>query len=1056
MGKSQTNFSFRPKKSSEHCLLGLLMALLLIMSFSFPASAQSDQEKEVSGVVYDSDGIPMAGVFVLAEGTSSGTTTDYDGKFTFTVPAGATVLKFSYLGMKEQTVTIAAKSFFKIYMESDAIALDDIVVVGYGSQKKETVTGAISVVETADLLQSPQANISNALVGRMPGLLSVQNSGAPGEDAATIRIRGIGTFADGGGMYDPAAPLIIVDGIETDTYNNIDPNEIETISILKDASATAVYGVRGANGVIIITTRRGEESAPVVSLSSSVAMSRFTQMRELMGSYEWAEAYNRAALNDAYVTGAIYPDEYPIFSYSDLQRYYYKSDPLFYPDVDWIDTLFRTWAPQTQHNLNVQGGTSRVKYFVSLGYFYQEGLFRNNIVEGYNNQMIYQRYNIRANFDFQVTKRLSVNVNISDQIEDKRGPRDDTGYMLIRAFAAPPNLAPGIVDGKVTNIEGRITNHQNPLQAFLDNPRSKKYSNYLNGSIRANYDFGWITEGLSAHATVSYQNFNNHNQETWKALRVYNVVHDANGGPALIPQAEDQPYTYGESFGKSRKVYIEAGFDYNRTFGNHTVTALVLYNQSKYYDPALAYGIPNAYQGIVGRVTYNYKQKYLAEVNVGYNGTENFDVGKRFGLFPAFSLGYVISEEDFFPENNAVTFLKIRGSYGEVGNDKIGGDRFLYLPSAYIFDSGLPKYYFGIPGQSYNLYTSSSEGKIGNPDVTWERARKVNVGLEANFWDSRISFKGDYFYEYRDNILTSMNTTPDIVAANLPAYNLGKMQNQGFDGEITFNDRIGQDFHYWIRGMFTFARNKVLEMDEVNHPYEYQTATGHRLGQYFGLVAEGFYNTREEVNDPNRPVSAWNSNKLQPGDVKYRDVNGDGKIDNFDMVPMGYSAFPEISYGISFGFDWKGLDFSVLFQGSGNQTYRASKKSSRGWQEGGSAVTYLNDYSWTREKYENGEEIRFPRLSADSSQSHNYIDSSLWLENASYLRLKNVEIGYTFKENPNRKFIKSARIYINGTNLYTWHNLFPGEDPEIPSFDDGGHEPYPTTMTLNLGVNIKF
>ena len=323
------------------------MALLLIMSFSFPASAQSDQEKEVSGVVYDSDGIPMAGVFVLAEGTSSGTTTDYDGKFTFTVPAGATVLKFSYLGMKEQTVTIAAKSFFKIYMESDAIALDDIVVVGYGSQKKETVTGAISVVETADLLQSPQANISNALVGRMPGLLSVQNSGAPGEDAATIRIRGIGTFADGGGMYDPAAPLIIVDGIETDTYNNIDPNEIETISILKDASATAVYGVRGANGVIIITTRRGEESAPVVSLSSSVAMSRFTQMRELMGSYEWAEAYNRAALNDAYVTGAIYPDEYPIFSYSDLQRYYYKSDPLFYPDVDWIDTLFRTWAPQT-------------------------------------------------------------------------------------------------------------------------------------------------------------------------------------------------------------------------------------------------------------------------------------------------------------------------------------------------------------------------------------------------------------------------------------------------------------------------------------------------------------------------------------------------------------------------------------------------------------------------------------------------------------------------------------------------------------------------------------
>lgn len=1056
-------------------LMHILLTMVLVMApfftdiaiaddFSGIQNQLSTQEntqsgKKISGVVLDKSGIPITGVSVAVKGTKVGTVTDIDGKFTLTVPSNVSNLVFTFIGMKQQTVPIANKTNLTVTMEEESVNIDEVVVVGYGKQKKATVTGAVSMVQTKELVQSSQANISNALVGRMPGLLAVQKSGEPGNDQSTIRIRGIGSFATDDNV-DLQAPLVMVDGIETPNYNNIDPNEIENVSILKDASATAVYGVRGANGVILITTKRGRVAKPKVSFSTNFALSSFANLRKQMNAYDYARSFNEAISYDGYLTGNYTPK----YSEEDIQLYKDHSDPLFHSDTDWIGLIFRKHSLQTQHNINITGGTEKVKYFASVGAFTQQGLYNNtDMIDGFNTQVRYNRYNFRTNFDFQVTDRFSVNLNISDQLEDRKGPSDSTPYILANAFAHPPTSGPGVVDGKIIeNLDGEYGFIENPLKGLvIGHGHLHEYRNQLNGSVRFNYKLDFLTKGLSTHATISYQNYNTHTIRYVKNMVTYKLIGDKNN-PIFIPQGQDGNFETNEIFGKNRKVYIEAGFDYARTFGKHSVGGLILYNQSKYYDPGLAYLIPNAYQGIVGRITYDYANRYLAEFNMGYNGTENFRAGKRFGFFPAFSLGWVLSEENFFPKNDAVSFIKIRGSYGEVGNDKIGGERFLYRPTAYVFNSASGNnndncaYWFGTVGQNYTLYTTSSEGKIGNPDLTWERAKKMNIGIDLSLWNDRIKLTADYFQEKRDDILANRGTIPDIVGANLPAYNMGKMENKGFDGEITFRDHIGP-FNYWLRGIFTFARNEIKFMDESNKLYAYQKRTGHRLNQYFGYIAEGFYNTWEEVNDINRPESMYNNNKIQPGDVKYKDVNGDGIINTYDQVPIGYSDFPEISYGISLGGDIKGFDFSILFQGSSHVSFRASKKSNRGFQEDGSAVDYLKDYSWTPERYANGDEIKFPHLSANASQEHNYQASSLWIRDASYLRLKNVEIGYTFSGKILKKIgLDSARIYVNGTNLVTWCDLFPGEDPEIPTYNDGNYEPYPIVKTVNMGLNVNF
>ena len=1020
--------------------------------YANPASNQQSNIT-VSGVVKDLNGIPLIGVTVSVLNTTTGTITDTDGKYELNVPANAE-LQFTYIGFVTVKVNVAGKRKVDVTMREDTQQLEEVVVVAYGVQKKETVTGSLASVTTKDLLQSPQANISNALAGRMPGLFAVQRSGEPGKDQSTIRIRGVGTFADSGNEQDP---LVMVDGIESDNYNNIDPNEIENVTILKDASATAVYGVRGANGVILVTTKRGQQGAPRINVSTSVACTSFIDLRKSMNSYEYANSYNLGQAYDAYVTGNLTRR----FSDEVIEKYRTQSDPILYPDVNWTDLLVSDASYQTQTNINISGGTERVKYFFSAGYFTQDGLFNTDVYDpGYDYQLKYRRYNLRSNFDFNINKNLKVSFDLSTQMDDTRGPNWSTSSFMNMLVTVPPIISPGVVDNKIVMVPTTAQiPASTPMVAYMKG-NHKDYANFLNGSIRVNYKMDYLTKGLAVRAAISYKNYNNHIREYQRNGTSYEGKADGNGGVVLIPGDDGSEVTrFGERYQKNRRVYFEGGIEYARRFGSHNVTGLVLYNQSKYYDPNLEFSVPQGYQGLVGRVTYGFKDRYLFEFNIGYNGTENFAEGKRFGTFPAFSLGWVLSEESFFPKGEAVTFAKIRGSYGVVGNDKVGGSRFLYRPTSYtytadknLFGSG-DIYHFGEVGSSYQGYKGVYEGKLGNPDLTWEKAKKWNIGADMKFWGSRIGLVFDYFEERRNDILCNRGTVPNITGADFPAYNLGRMKNSGYEFELSYYDKVG-DFSYFVKGNYSFARNKILYKDEAPWEYSYRSATGLRYGQIFGYVADGLYNTWEEVNDPNRPTYMWSNNKIQPGDIKYKDINGDGVINDNDQVPIGYSNFPEKIFGFSFGGEFKNFDFSVLFQGASNVSTIASNVSRQGFNNNRGAVQDLLK-SWTYERYANGQEIKYPRFSV-SDNGHNYMTSTYWLEDASYLRLKNVEIGYTWR-NPffKRIGISSLRLYANGSNLLTWADLLPGKDPESPMMDNN-NEPYPVTRTYNLGVSINF
>ncbi|NDP20047.1 MAG: TonB-dependent receptor [Paludibacter sp.] len=1022
----------------------ITLFIVLFLFCSGQILAQSTKLSTINGSVSDVSG-PLPGVSILEKGTTNGTITNTNGKFTLSPKGTAPVLVVTYIGYETKEISVKNTSDLNIILNEDTKKLEEVVVVGYGTQKKVSVTGAVSIVGKAQLLQTPQANISNALVGRMPGLLSVQRSGQPGEDASTLRIRGVGTF---GGGQDP---LIMVDGIETDNYNNIDPNEIESVSILKDASATAVYGVRGANGVMIITTRRGAEGKPQVSYSYQHASSRFTDMRKSMNGYDYATSFNLAKRYDGYISGT----NTPVFSDYEIERYRLHDDPIFYPDVDWYTYMFDKTSGQNQHNFNINGGTDKVKYFVSVGYFNQEGLINHtDLVPDYDANLKYDRYNIRSNFDFTITKRLTASVNLSSQIEERSGTNVDVRSVFEAVYAGNPVWTPLITDGKLLRLDK--PNISSPLGVLFNagTGLQKNYRNYLNSSVRFNYDMSFITKGLSTHATVSYNNYNSQNIVYRKEPVKYRAIRLADQTPAFIPLSDENRFAFSERFDKNRKEYVEFGFDYKRTFGNHSVTGMVLYNESKRYDPDLAFSVPNGYQGLVGRATYDYKNRYLAEVNLGYNGTENFAPGKRFGFFPAFSLGWVVSDEPFFPKNNVLTFMKARGSFGEVGNDKIGGDRFLYRQASYTYTANF--YQFGEYGSNQTGYQAGLEGKIGNTDLIWEKARKTNVGVDLAFWKDKFKATVEYFNEDRSNILANRNTAPITSGANLPAYNLGKMNNKGFEAEISLNNKIGK-FNYWVKANYTYARNVIEYMDESPRAYSYQNRTGQTFGQNFGLVADGFFNTWEEVNDAKRPFYTYSSNKIQPGDVKYVDINGDGKISGDDEVPIGYSNFPEKIFGLSLGADYRGFDFSVLFQGATNVSIAYSRSYTQPFLENRTAMDYMVN-SWSEERYNQGLPIQFPHFNTGYVNSQtNYNNSTLWTQDASYVRLKNAEIGYTIPRKVLSKIkITSLRFYANGSNLITWDKMLPGVDPESAAASIANLDPYPLTRTINFGFNVKF
>lgn len=1018
----------------------LIVGLLCICS----TAATFAQTATVSGVVKDDTGEPVIGAGVLVKGTTLGTITDIDGHFSFRADDLNGVLVVSFVGMETQEIPMKGKGTFDIVLKSSNTLLEEVQVVAYGAQKKVTLTGSISSVNTDELLKVPTASIGNMLSGVLSGVSSIQSSGQPGGDDPDVFIRGISTL-----NTMNAKPLYLVDGVER-SFFQIDPNEVENITILKDASSTAVFGVRGANGVIIVTTKRGKEGKAKINASFSYGIQTPTRMPEFVNSYDYATFLNEAYTNDG---------KDPKFTPEAVEAFRTHSNPIIYPDTNWMELLFKSSAPQTQGNVNISGGTERVRYFISMGMLDQKGFFKNHDTR-YDANFNFNRYNYRANLDIDFTKTTLVAINMGGRVEKRNFPRsgDDINQLFRRIYWATPFSGPGIVDGKW--IKGNSQYLPVGLSDGLGNIYGRGYgsktTNVVNLDLALTQKLDFFTKGLQFKIKVAYNSGYDHTKERATSIESYQpwyrkdvtwMEHPAGSDPnevVYIQDGEAGLISYAESFGKSRDWYAEASFDWKRDFDLHHLSALALYNQSKTYYPDSDYpGIPRGYVGLVGRVTYDYDNKYLIEGNVGYNGSENFAPGNRYGFFPAVSGGWVLTQEEFLKDNPVVNFLKIRASYGIVGNDRYHPygtgfmDRFLYLPNSYFIGSG---YQFGT-GTSWS--PGAYEKSFGNSGLSWEKSAKQNYGIDFSLFNQKLSGSIDYFYEKRTDILAKASTDPIIHAMSLPVLNLGIVSNKGVELNLKWNHKINS-FRYWTNLNVSYAKNKIVYQDEVPSEYTYTLKTGHPVGQPFGLKVRGFYyEGMEDVAD--------HSYVLKEGDVVYEDLNHDGKIDDNDKTAIGYPSYPLLNAGLTLGFEYKGFDFSMLWVGA-TKTSRVLEETFRkplGETYDRSLMSHQFTDRWTPET---AATAKLPRATIDGVKN-NYRDSELWVKDASYLRLKNIEIGYNFRLPFMPKIgMEKMRVFMTGYNLLTFDKL-KISDPESMS---SGVPQYPVMRVINFGLNVSF
>lgn len=1018
----------------------LIVGLLCICS----TAATFAQTATVSGVVKDDTGEPVIGAGVLVKGTTLGTITDIDGHFSFRADDLNGVLVVSFVGMETQEIPMKGKGTFDIVLKSSNTLLEEVQVVAYGAQKKVTLTGSISSVNTDELLKVPTASIGNMLSGVLSGVSSIQSSGQPGGDDPDVFIRGISTL-----NTMNAKPLYLVDGVER-SFFQIDPNEVENITILKDASSTAVFGVRGANGVIIVTTKRGKEGKAKINASFSYGIQTPTRMPEFVNSYDYATFLNEAYTNDG---------KDPKFTPEAVEAFRTHSNPIIYPDTDWMELLFKSSAPQTQGNVNISGGTERVRYFISMGMLDQKGFFKNHDTR-YDANFNFNRYNYRANLDIDFTKTTLVAINMGGRVEKRNFPRsgDDINQLFRRIYWATPFSGPGIVDGKW--IKGNSQYLPVGLSDGLGNIYGRGYgsktTNVVNLDLALTQKLDFVTKGLQFKIKVAYNSGYDHTKERATSIESYQpwyrkdvtwMEHPAGSDPnevVYIQDGEAGLISYAESFGKSRDWYAEASFDWKRDFDLHHLSALALYNQSKTYYPDSDYpGIPRGYVGLVGRVTYDYDNKYLIEGNVGYNGSENFAPGNRYGFFPAVSGGWVLTQEEFLKDNPVVNFLKIRASYGIVGNDRYHPygtgfmDRFLYLPNSYFIGSG---YQFGT-GTSWS--PGAYEKSFGNSGLSWEKSAKQNYGIDFSLFNQKLSGSIDYFYEKRTDILAKASTDPIVHAMSLPVLNLGIVSNKGVELNLKWNHKINS-FRYWTNLNVSYAKNKIVYQDEVPSEYTYTLKTGHPVGQPFGLKVRGFYyEGMEDVAD--------HSYVLKEGDVVYEDLNHDGKIDDNDKTAIGYPSYPLLNAGLTLGFEYKGFDFSMLWVGA-TKTSRVLEETFRkplGETYDRSLMSHQFTDRWTPET---AATAKLPRATIDGVKN-NYRDSELWVKDASYLRLKNIEIGYNFRLPFMPKIgMEKMRVFMTGYNLLTFDKL-KISDPESMS---SGVPQYPVMRVINFGLNVSF
>ena len=1027
----------------------------IFISGKAPASTEQQQNKrKISGRVTDIKGEPLIGVNVTVDGDANGSITNMDGLYEIFVTKKSVVLKFTYIGFKTSEIrTNASTNIYDVTLEEQVNELEETVIVGYGTQRKISNIGAQSSMKMEDI-KTPSASLTTTLAGRLAGVVAVQRTGEPGKDAADIWIRGIST-------PNTSSPLVLVDGVER-SFNDIDPEDIESLTTLKDASATAVYGVRGANGVILIKTKPGKVGKPTVSADYYESFTRFTKMVDLADGITYMNAANEAMRNDGIATK---------YTEDQIRNTIAGKDPYLYPNVDWLKEIFNDWGHNRRVNVNVRGGSEKVAYYASVSYFNETGMtVTDKNINTYDSKMKYSRYNFTTNLNIDVTPTTKVEIGAQGYLGEGNYPAISSADLYNAAMSISPVEYPKMffVNGEAF-VPGTSTNNNfnNPYSQATRRGYDNLTKNQIYSNLRVTQDLDMLTKGLKLTAMYAFDVYNEIHVHQDRAESTYNfldtsVPYDMNGQPILQRIYEgSNVLSYKQETSGNKKTYLEASLNYDRTFNDdHRVSALFLFNQQSkllYPKGTLEDAIPYRMMGIAGRATYSWKDRYFAEFNIGYNGAENFSPKHRFGTFPAFGVGWVVSNEKFWqPLSKAVSFLKIRYTDGKVGNSEVSDRRFMYLDQ--MKENGDYGYKFGPNGTKWSGYETVNMAV----DLIWEESRKQDLGIDLKLFNDDLSIVFDLFKERRENILLKReHSIPSFLGYNTsaPYGNIGIIENKGFDGTIEYNKRINKDWVIALRGNVTFNKDKWIQGELPEQKYEWMNQYGHNINGVKGYVAEGWF-TQTEIDDMARWESLPDANKaitpkpfasqfgtVKAGDIKYKDLNNDGQIDAYDQTYISRGDVPTTVYGFGFTVGWKDLSVGMMFQGVAGAERVLNGSSVNPFNGGGGSGNLYSNIGdrWTEENPD--QNAFYPRLSYGSettSNINNFQKSTWWVRNMNFLRLKTLQISYNLpKPWVNKVHLKNAAVYVMGTNLFTL-SRFKLWDPELNT-DNGAS--YPNTTS---------
>lgn len=1042
------------------------MKNIILLCIFACCSLQLFAQTRVSGVVKDETGLEVTGATILQKGTTNGTVTDINGKFSIVLRnKGEQILQISMMGYQKTEIDVFNKKTVDVLLKGTSVGLDEVVVVGYGTQKKISVTGSIVNVGNKELKETPVSSITNALTGRVPGLVTRQESGRPGGDDATLFIRGRATLNN-------SDPLVLVDGVERN-FSQVDPEDVESVSILKDASATAVYGVRGANGVVLVTTKRGSSGKPKISFTSEYGITSFNRIEKALNAETTSRFQREGTINVGLDPSN--PTNTTNFGVSEYDNYLYRTqlDPFVHPDNDFI-AIFTKPGAQQKYNVNISGGNKSVKYFVSVGYFTQDGMFQTDVNKIRENPSVkrlidlspevdkalvnpnydpayeYERLNTRSNVDITITEDLKLGVDMAYQFKRQNRPGTydgltstaELGRLFAMFYRNSPQAFP--IVNQNGSMAGCVGNwRQNPLVTLLYTGFRTDYDNQMQTAFSPSYNLHKLLNGLSIDGKFSFDtewsNWRGEQQRPY--IYSYNPAADnyLQGLAGLLPTADSA--RTAASYNK----YAEMALRYKYTFAKkHNVSAVALVNYNSISDPGGTYSyVPQIYQAFIARANYDYDNRYLFEVNMGYNGSNRFAAGQRYQLFPATSIGWVLTNEPFIPKNKVLNYAKFRGSIGQIGNDKLGSFSY-YYQSSYINGSA---YSFG---STFNTrVTGLIEGTLANQNITWETATKSNIGLDTRWFNSKLSLNIDLFKEHRINILATPNRYLITAGATgVPPANLGIVNNKGYELELGWNSNIGKDFTYFAKAIYADAKNTVVEMSESSKPYDYMYSRGNPIGQFIGYQFNGFFKSYDDIASSPQQFGLTN---LAPGDMKYKDLNGDGIIDQNDQSPIGYSPVPEITFSFQLGCSFKGFDASVMLQGAARSSVYMS--GDLGWDNNFGNYYANNINHW---QPETAATATYPRLLQKAvNNNQNYYLSDYWLIDGQYLRLKNVQIGYSLPKAILRNTpLESVRFYATAFNLLTWDKVKRVDPESNPNSNNGTF--YPQQKIINFGVNVSF